>query len=95
MSALLSTVNNDQSVNVRMAAVEALHAFGASPVTRTAIVQSIPKQTSPLVQIALIDLLVDLRVTDAAPELKKLSSDETVDALVRERAKAALGKLLQ
>jgi hypothetical protein len=95
LSALLSTVNNDQSVNVRMAAVEALHAFGASPVTRTAIVQSIPKQTSPLVQIALIDLLVDLRVTDAAPELKKLSSDETVDALVRERAKAALGKLLQ
>jgi hypothetical protein len=47
------------------------------------------------VQIALIDLLVDLRVTDAAPELKKLSSDETVDPLVRERAKAALGKLLQ
>jgi anti-sigma factor RsiW len=95
LSALLSTVNNDQSVNVRMAAVEALHAFGASPVTRTAIVQSIPKQTSPLVQIALIDLLVDLKVTDATPALKQLSLDPTVDASVRERAKAALGKLLQ
>jgi anti-sigma factor RsiW len=95
LSALLYTVNNDASVNVREAAVEALHAFGASPVTRTAIVQSIPKQTSPLVQIALIDLLVDLKVTDASPELKKLSLDQTVDASVRERAKAALGKLLQ
>jgi HEAT repeat protein len=95
LSALLSTVNNDQSVNVRMAAVEALHAFGASPVTRTAIVQSIPKQTSPLVQIALIDLLIDLKVTDATPALKQLSLDQTVDASVRERAKAALGKLLQ
>jgi hypothetical protein len=49
LSALLSTVNNDASVNVRMAAVDALHAFGASPVTRTAIVQAIPRQTSPLV----------------------------------------------
>jgi hypothetical protein len=95
LSALLSTVNNDQSVGVRMAAVEALHAFGASPVTRTAIVQSIPKQTSPLVQIALIELTVDLKITDAAMELKRLSSDETVDASVRERAKWALGKLVQ
>ena len=63
--------------------------------TRTAIIQSIPKQTSPLVQIALIDLLVDLKVTDAAPALKQLSLDPAVDASVRERAKAALGKLLQ
>jgi hypothetical protein len=95
LSALLQTVNNDQSVNVRMAAVDALHAFGASPVTRTAIVQSIPKQTSPLVQIALIELLVDLKVTDAASELKTLSVDPQIDASVRDRAKWALGKLLQ
>jgi hypothetical protein len=95
LSALLSAVNNDPSVNVRMAAVESLHAFGASPVTRTAIVQAIPKQTSPLVQIALIDLLVDLKATDAATELKRLSADEAIDISVRERAKWALGKLLQ
>ena len=79
LSALLSTVNNDQSVNVRLAAVDALHAFGASPVTRTAVVQAIPKQNSPLVQIALIDLLVDLKVTDSASELKRLASDNTID----------------
>jgi len=95
LSALLTTVNNDASVNVRMAAVDALHAFGRSPVTRTAIVQSIPKQTSPLVQIALIDLLVDLKVAEAAPDLKKLSADQSIDASVRERANWALGRLLQ
>ncbi len=95
LSALLSTVNNDASVNVRMAAVDALHAFGASPVTRTAIVQSIPKQTSPLVQVALIELLVDLKVTDAAADLKKISNDEEMNVSVRERAKWALGKLVQ
>jgi hypothetical protein len=95
LSALLETVNSDSSVNVRLSAVEALHRFGASPVTRTAIVQSIRKQTSPLVQVALIELLVDLRVNDAAPELKKLAADDTINESVRERAKWALGKLLQ
>lgn len=95
LSALLSTVNNDASVNVRIAAVDALHAFGSSPVTRTAIVQSIPKQTSPLVQIALIDLLVDMKVAEAAPDLKKLSTDPSIDQSVRERASWALGRLLQ
>jgi HEAT repeats/Putative zinc-finger len=95
LSALLAAVNSDPSVNVRMAAVESLHAFGASPVTRTAIVQAIPKQTSPLVQIALIDLLVDLKATEASTELKRLSADETIDTSVRERAKWALGRLLQ
>jgi HEAT repeat protein len=95
LSALLETVNNDSSVNVRISAVEALHRFGSSPVTKTAIVQSISKQTSPLVQVALIELLVDLKATGAAPELKKLVSDDTVNESVRERAKWALGKLVQ
>jgi hypothetical protein len=95
LSALLATVNNDESVNVRMAAVDKLHLFGASPVTRTAIVQSIPKQTSPLVQVALIDLLVDLKVTEAAPDLKRLAADPDLDSSVRGRATWAYGKLVQ
>ena len=95
LSALLETVNSDSSINVRLSAVEALHRFGASPVTHAAIVQSIRKQTSPLVQIALVELLVDLKVTDAAPELRKLASDDTIDSSVRERANWALGKLVQ
>ena len=93
LSALLSTVNQDPNVNVRLAAVDALHAFGASPVMRTAVMQSIQKQTTPLVQVSLIDLLVDLKENEAAPELKKLTSDDQIDAGVRQHAQWALGKL--
>jgi len=93
LSALLTTVNQDQNVNVRLAAVDALHRFGSSPVTRTAIVQSIRKQDTPLVQIALIDLLVDLKDGTAAPELSKIINDEKIDSAVRQHAKWALGKL--
>jgi HEAT repeat protein len=93
LSALLTTVNQDANVNVRLAAIDALHAFGSSPVMRTAIIQSIQRQTTPLVQVALIDLLVDLKETEAAPELKKIASDDQIDAGVRQHAQWALGKL--
>jgi hypothetical protein len=93
LSALLTAVNQDESVGVRLSAVDALHAFGSSPVTREAIIQSIPKQDAPLVQIKLIDLLVDLREKEAVPELEKLVGDETKNESVREYAKSAIGKL--
>jgi hypothetical protein len=93
LTALLAAVNSDNNVNVRLAAVDALHAFGASPVTRTAILQSIPKQTTPMVQIALIDLLMDLKAKEAVPELKKLALDQKLDENVRSRASQALEKL--
>jgi hypothetical protein len=93
LSALLATVNTDQNVNVRLAAVDALHGFGASPVTRAAVIQSIRKQDQPMVQIALIDLLVDLRETEARPELAKLAADDKVNEAVRQHAKVAMEKL--
>ncbi len=93
LAALLTTVNQDPNVNVRLAAVDALHAFGSSPVVRSAIVQAIPKQTTPLVQMALIDLLGDLKEKEAVPELRKLANDQAMDAGVRQRATLALEKL--
>jgi hypothetical protein len=93
LSALLTAVNQDPNVNVRIDAVGALRAFGSSPMMRTAIVQSISKQTTPMVQIALIDLLVDLKEKEAVPELRNLAADEKVNEAVRQHANWALGKL--
>ena len=93
LSALLTTMNQDQNVNVRLAAVDALHRFGSSPVTREAVVQSIGKQDNPLVQIALIDLLVDLKDVDASAELTQVANNEKIDSAVRQHAKWALGRL--
>jgi len=93
LSALLRTINQDDSANVRLAAVDALHQFGSSPVTRAAIIQSIAKQDTPLVQIALIDLLVDLKAKEAMPELVKLAADAKINEAVRTHAKAAIEKL--
>jgi len=92
LSALLDSVNHDPNVNVQLAAVDALHAFGSSPVTRTAVVQAISTHQAPLVEIALIDLAVDLKDKEAVPQLRTLLQDSSADADVRERAKWALEK---
>ncbi|MEP7354933.1 MAG: HEAT repeat domain-containing protein [Acidobacteriota bacterium] len=93
LSALLSAVNDDPNVNVRLAAVDALHAFAAIPRTRQAARESLKRQDAPLVQVALIDLLVDLKEQQASPELRRLASDGSVNDGVKQRALWALDRL--
>jgi len=93
LGALVSAVNHDANVNVRLAAVDALRRFSASPETGRAALQSLSKQTTPMVQVALIDLLVDLKDPEAAPELRRLSGNETANEGVRQRAQWALERL--
>jgi HEAT repeat protein len=46
-----------------------------------------------MVQAALIDLLVDLKDPEAAPELRRLSGSETANEGVRQKAQWALERL--
>ena len=93
LSALVTAINNDASINVRLAAVDALHTFSGSPATRQAILEALPKQNAPLVQVALIDLLVDFKERQAATELRRMAADETVNDGVKQRALWALETL--
>jgi hypothetical protein len=93
LGALLRTINTDPNVNVRLAAIDAVRNFGNSPVARRGLVQALPKQTSPLAQIALVDTLVDLRQTDAKPQIERLLGSTDLDPTVRERLQEAMGRL--
>lgn len=93
LSALLYTVNHDPNVNVRLAAVDALHTFADSPVARKGLLQAIFKQDSPMVQVAVIDTLAELKDQQAAPALRTLAGDANANPEVRQRAKWALGRL--
>jgi hypothetical protein len=93
LSALLDSVRNDPNVNVRLAAVDALRAFGGNAAARTGIVQAMNAQSAPLVQVALIDLAVDLKERTALDQVRKLAENEAADPGVRERANWALERL--
>jgi hypothetical protein len=93
LDALLRTVNGDASVDVRLAAVDALRQFSTNASTRRGLAQALPHQTSPLVQIALIDLLVELQERSAAPQLRQLVEEPALDQNVQARAQRALLRL--
>ena len=97
LNALVTAVNHDPNVNVRLAAVDALRPFTGSPSThvaaRNAVIQALPKQTTPIVQVALIDFLAELKEKNAAPELRRLASDPDIDPGVRNRAEWALERM--
>jgi hypothetical protein len=93
LSALLTTVNHDASVNVRLAAVDALRNFTDNSVGRKGLVQALGKQDSPLVQIAILDQIVEMHEKSAAPAIQFLLSAKDVNPDVRQRATWALKQL--
>jgi HEAT repeat protein len=93
LSALLQTVNHDPNVNVRLSAVDALRTYADSPVARRGMLQAIGKQESPMVQIALIDQLADLRDRNAVPALEDLAKNGQMNAEVRQRAQWAVARM--
>ena len=93
VSALLDTLKYDSNVNVRLATVDALKRFANDAAVRRGAVETLPDQTSPLVQIGLIDFLVEANSREAADTLRRLSMDSMVDADVRERAAQGLREL--
>jgi anti-sigma factor RsiW len=93
LAALLYAVNHDPNVNVRLAAVDALRKFAGNPSVKGTLDQSLVKQESPLVQLALIDFIVDERDKGALPSLAALERSPTADKNVKEKALWGLSQL--
>ncbi len=91
---LLNTLNFDPNPNVRLAACEALYRLREAPGVREGLANSLPIQTDPNVQIALIDMVVSLRVHRAVPQLQRLAKKPDALPVVRAQAEAGIGKLI-
>jgi hypothetical protein len=92
-SALLHTLRSDGSVDVRLAALDALSRHAAQPVVRKNVLDALQEQQSPLVQVALIDQLTEWRDPDAAQRLQKFEQTPNLNPAVKQRAAWALAKL--
>lgn len=91
--ALLHAVDHDANVNVRLSAVDALQKYATDPNVRRALADAVSVQDSPLVQVALIDLLVQLKDRDSATALRALAHNAEADEAVRQRASWAMERL--
>ncbi len=85
MGQLLHTLQYDNSVDVRLAALDALSRYAGRPEIRSGLVEALQTRQSPLVQVALIDLLVDLHDREAVTQFKKFQQDPRLDPTVKKR----------
>jgi hypothetical protein len=95
LEALVETLDTDSNPNVRLAAVEALYLFRNQPGIKDSLVRSLAIQDSPIVQVALIDLLVEIRDERAAAALEALIKSEKINPDVKKLAEQGIRQLTQ
>lgn len=88
--ALLQTLNNDENVNVRLAALDALKPFTRDSKIREALIHSIAQQKSPLVQVALAELMVALQEKAAIGELEKILKDSETPSDIKKKIQESI-----
>lgn len=93
LEALMHTLRFDSSVDVRLAALDALRRYSDQQPIRTGIEESFSHQQSPLVQIALVDLMVDLRDPAAVQKLKTIQQTPNLNPAVRQRVEWGIHQL--
>jgi len=92
--ALLFTLNNDPSVNVRVQTIEALKRWGNDERVRKGLVESIAGQESPIVIIQLADAMIELELKNSAPELERLLEERELDYTVQQKLQSSIAVLM-
>ncbi len=93
VQALLAAMNDDTNVNVRLAAVDALRRFEERTEVRRSLVSTLPRQDSPMMQIAVMDQLVELHERSSVNAISSLLREQDLDPAVRQHAGWALKQL--
>lgn len=94
IAALLSTLNNDPNVNVRLTTLEALSKLADHAEVREGLIKSVTQQQSPLMQSAIADVMLKLQEKRAIKPLKKLLKDSTLNEGVREKVTETIDRLI-
>jgi hypothetical protein len=90
VAALSRTLRGDPSVDVRLAAADALRRYKLPSSIRESVWQMLESEDSPLVQIAVIDLLASRREPGVLARLAALGQRPGLDANVRDYLQALL-----
>lgn len=88
--ALLQTLGRDPNVNVRLAALDALTRNLDQPSVRDGLVESLGTQTSPMLQMAIVDVVMTSGIEESAGALRRLRDRPGVNDAVKKRIDEAL-----
>ena len=87
VDALIQTMKYDPNVNVRLAALDALTRDLSQPRVRQEIIRSFPAQNSPLMQAALVDVLVQMHDPESRTVLQEALKKPGLNPSVQKRIK--------
>lgn len=86
MEALFVTLEKDPSVNVRLAALEAVGRFELNPSMRENLVLTLTDQRDPSLQMAIINKLIELREVKALPVFAEIINNPQSSDPIRSQA---------
>jgi hypothetical protein len=92
--ALFKTLNEDENANVRLAALDALAPYAKDSEVRTELIKSIAIQDSPLVQVALAELMVQIQARKSVSELQKLLQNKNTPKEVKSKIEKSINVLI-
>jgi hypothetical protein len=93
IGALINTLNHDKNVNVRLASLYSLAKFSDNTMVTDSLVNSLSKQTEPVIQIVLINMLAAKKETKAIKPIRDILSNEKTIKAVKEIAAKGLKTL--
>lgn len=94
VEALINRLQKDENDNVRLKAAESLSEFMSVEGVTGAVIQALELESSPEVQIMLIEALVNGQRKEAAPSLRKLMDRNDVPEVVRDLAAYGLETMI-
>ena len=93
IQALIKTLREDESLNVRLSTIETLERFKQADEIKQVLVSQLTQTNEPAEQTTLIETLVRMKVKESLPVFEQLQKDEKVDESVRLLARSGIGEL--
>lgn len=93
-AALIMVLRKDESTSVRLAAVDALAQYTNDPKVRSELIASIKNQDSPLVQLALAELMVIMKEGKAVKEFQTIIDNSNTPDEVKQELQSAVQALI-
>ncbi|OGU32042.1 MAG: hypothetical protein A2X67_08640 [Ignavibacteria bacterium GWA2_55_11] len=90
-AALVDALKFDTNVNVRLAALDALTGEILKDEVRKELIGVLLSERSPLVQLAMVEILAESRDTSTDEALRRLMNAKEVNPVVKERVRTLLG----
>jgi hypothetical protein len=93
INALLTTMNEDKNVNVRLAALTSVAKYADTRSVSDSLIASLKRQTEPIMQIALINILTEKKEIKAVGPIRDILMDKNTLQPVKDIAQKGLNLL--